>query len=403
MIPMAHDIFLGRTKRDWSCGSFPPTGKNNLESSLGKGGGEAAHRAAAGAGRGLGALAKGIGKGLGALAKGAGAMAKGAGSSLTPRKSSEASRSSNRRSSPSRSFHSSNRPAGIPFTHKLSNALIRRSHKNELKRYSRIEEKSAQGNPAHRKYVAHQVALAKKGDKKALASAQAMKLARMVRLSSRTPADRRCLSLGNKLAKGVLRKNPKAIKQYRQLQAAAGQGNPDAKKVLAGAGLSAAVLATVATGRIVLPKSNTSKQKTTPPTKPPAKQEREPAPAQETAQASSPGPVMEESSPGEGTASSPDEIQELYTKLWTEHAHQLAQQDLTSHLKPKPLGTYETLSRLWAKRELARRGLPTSRLAGNPSPDPSLERLARSEICHSMSDGDENQAQSEDRPGGLTI
>jgi hypothetical protein len=448
---MAQDIFLGRTKRDWSCGSLLPPGRNVQKSSLGRGGGEAAHKVAAGAGRGISSFARAMGKGLGALAKGAGAATKGTSSALASKKS-------------SRSTRSSSRPSGIPFTHRLSNALSRHSRKGELKRYSRIEKKSAQGNPKYQKYVARQVALAKKGDKKALARAQAMKLTRMVRLNSKTAADRRCLSQGNKLAKGVLKKNPKSIRQYRQLQAAAGKGNPHAKKILAGAGLSAAVLATVATGRVTFPKKNISKQKAAlakkvdesrrkaragkitkeeaeagaraakqlgdkqaeaylsqaaqkaspvPPTakpgaKPADKQKQEPDQEREAAQASSPGPAMEEPSPeaeesvpGEGAAPSPSEIQALYTLLWTACAHQLVQQDQASHLRTKSLITYETLSKLWAKKELAKQGLPTTRLAGDPVP--SLGRPHRDEICLDMSDGDESGAQSEDLPGGRTI
>ena len=456
---MAHDLFLGQTKRDWSCGSL-------LESSLGKGGGEAAHKVAAGAGKvatGAGKVAAGAGKGLGTLARGIG---KGIGA-LVSRKSGGSSRSSSR-PRPSRSSRPSGRPSGIPFTHRLSNALIRHSRKGELKRYSRIEKKSAQGSPAHQKYVARQVALARQGNKKALAGTQAMKLARMVRLSSKTSTDRRYLSQGNKLAKGVLKKNPKAVRQYKQLQAAAGKGNPDAKKILAGAGLSAAVLATVATGRVALPKSNTSKQKaalskqvvetrrkalagkitkeeaeagakaakqlgdrqteaylsqaaqkappakteTKPVAKPPTKQEQEPGQEHEDAQAISPGPdngesAPGESAPGEGTASSPDEIQELYTKLWTEHAHQLVQQDQASHLRPKSLESYETLSKLWAKREIAKQGIPTSRLAGNLDDDrillpPQTQDLPYYHLEVEPHD-DEDEAQSEDCPGRRTL
>ena len=72
-----------------------------------------------------------------------------------------------------------------------------------------------------------------------------------------------------------------------------------------------------------------------------------------------------ESSPSEGPAASPKEIQDLYAKLWTEHARQLAQQDQVAHRPSKSLENYQTLSKLWAKEELAKQGIPTDSLAGN--------------------------------------
>jgi hypothetical protein len=438
---MAHDLILGASPRNWARsestqsawkGNAQPIvspisdGKGehgkpaipeegiegeikDLESSLGKGGGEAASKVAAGTGKGISAFARAVGKGLGALARGAG-------SAVTSKKSSSSS-------------HSSSRPSGTPFTHKLSNALSRHTHRSELKRYSKIEKKSAQGSPAHQKYVKHQVTLAQRGDKGALARTQAMKLTRMVRLASKTPTDRKYLSAGNKLAKGVLKKNPKAIQQHKHLQAAANQGNPHAKKILAGAGISAAVIATVATGRVTLPKSKqkivltkqadearhkalagkitkeeaeagakAAKQlgdkrteaylsqiaEKAPPSKPTAKPQAEPLakPPIQREQAQADEASTEESSPesrgpdhDEGPVASPKEIQALYAKLWTEHARQLAQQDQEAHLPSKSLENYQTLSKLWAKEELAKQGIPTDSLAGDL--DEELESLLR--------------------------
>lgn len=419
---MSLDILLKNTPRDWARGTRPtanPISDNIegeveiLESSLGKGGSEAATKVAAGTGKGISAFARAVGKGLGSLAKGLGSLAKGAGSAVASKRSSGSS-------------HPSGRPSGTPFTHKLSDALSRHTRKSELRRYSKIEKKSAQGSPPHQKYVKRQVALAQQGDKDALARTQAMKLTRMVRLSSKTPTDRKYLSAGNKLAKGVLKKNPKALQQHKRLQDAAGRGNPHAKKILAGAGISAAVIATVTTGRVALPKS---KQKTVlarqadearhkalagkitkeeaeagaraakqlgdkrteaylsqaaeraPAAKPQAEPQgkppiqREQAQADEASPESSPGLATEESSPDGGPAASPKEIQALYAKLWTEHARQLAQQDQEAHLPSKSLENYQTLSKLWAKEELAKQGIPTDSLAGDL--DEELESLLR--------------------------
>ena len=312
-----------------------------------------------------------------------------------------------------------------------------------------------------------------------------MKLAQTVRLASKSPSDRLYLHHGNKLAKGVLKKNPRAMDQYKQLQVAASKGDPRARKLLAGAGVSAAVITTVATGRIVLPKSgsarlrevqtkrlNDIRQKalagkitrkeaqegtklakrvgdkgaesylsqvalvapvaapvaviplTKPgevkpgqakpgevkPTAPEKTQEKKLAERESEPEASS-EPSREryaesESAP-ETTEELPvtryqppppsDESQKLYTKLWTEHAVQLAEQDLASNLPAKSFENYETLSKLWAKQELANQGVPTTNLAGYPH---CIVRNGKTEITGNHIRNEEELLEREDRDWG---
>jgi hypothetical protein len=258
-----------------------------------------------------------------------------------------------------------------------------------------------------------------------------MKLTRGVRLASRTPTDRKYLAHGNKLARGVLRKDPNSIKQYEKLKVAAKKGDPRAKKILEGAGLSAAVITTIQTGRVVLPKSSVkqkeqlvrqariAKQKAAkgeiskqealtgakaakqlgdksteayllqtaskaPPAKPsdnPQQERRrqEESQAAETQESSSPtyeettAPTLSSTYEETSRPHSPQEpddyreVQELYTKLWTEHAIQLAEQDQKSGRPSKSQENYETLAKLWAKNEMAKQGISTSNLSGDPA------------------------------------
>jgi hypothetical protein len=420
-------------------------GKGNTGAKVAAGAGKAAKAT----GKGLSALAHGLGQGLGKLAKGI--------SSTTSSATKHVGHGHGSSSKSSSSSFFSSKPKGSSssqskgFTHWLPNKLAQHSRKSQLKSYARIERKSAQGNPVYRAYVNKQVILAKKGNKTANTHVQAMKLARITRLASRTPPDRLYLHHGNKLAVGVLKKNPQALKQYKQLQAAAAKGDPRAKKLLAGAGISAAVITTVATGRIVLPKSSSAQLKATrtkqvsdlrqkalagkitrkealdgaklakqigdkdaesyltqvalvapvAATTVPLAKSKETKPEQakpdeasqapkktqdkdlarqepETSSESSPQNYaeserapeqVEEASTARYEASSLEEIQKLYTKLWTEHAVQLAEQDKNANLPAKSLENYETLSKLWAKQELAKQGIPTVNLAGHANLD----------------------------------
>jgi len=257
-----------------------------------------------------------------------------------------------------------------------------------------------------------------------------MKLTRSVRLASNTPTDRKYLAHGNKLARGVLRKDPNSIKRYEKLKVAAKKGDPRAKKILEGADLSAAVITTIQTGRVVLPKSSVKQKeqlvrqarvarqkaakgkisrqealtgakaakqlgdKSTeayllqaankaPPAKPsdnPQQEKRRQEESQTAETQESSSPAYEEAAPASSptyeetsrphSPQEPDnyrEIQELYTKLWTEHAVQLAEQDQKSGRPSKSQENYEILAKLWAKNEMAKQGISTSNLSGDPA------------------------------------
>ena len=53
-------------------------------------------------------------------------------------------------------------------------------------------------------------------------------------------------------------------------------------------------------------------------------------------------------------------VKSLYRRLWFEHANWLALQDQKAGLALKPRAQYEQVSRLWAKGEIAKQGLPTA-------------------------------------------
>jgi len=133
--------------------------------------------------------------------------------------------------------------------------LARMSRRRQLRVLASVERKANTGNKKARKYVIAQVTMAKKGDPKAKARVQAMVLAKKVRLHSRTRADRKGLVEGQKLAARVRRGDPKAIRQYEIIRAAAAKGNPNAKRAMERIALGGAVLATVTTGVVVARKS----------------------------------------------------------------------------------------------------------------------------------------------------
>jgi hypothetical protein len=142
------------------------------------------------------------------------------------------------------------------FEARTAERLARMERKRELQKLARVERKAAAGNPRARKYVAGKVEASKQGDKKARAQVQAMKLSRAVRLQTSTRQERRNMRAAQYLARRIRSNDPKAIRQYEVIKAAAAAGNPNAKRGLQRLALAGAVTATVATGVVVLPKSS---------------------------------------------------------------------------------------------------------------------------------------------------
>jgi hypothetical protein len=150
------------------------------------------------------------------------------------------------------------------FEARTAERLARMERKRELQKLAKVERKAAAGNPKARAYVAKQVEAAKKGDKRARAQVQGMKLARTVRQQVTSRRERKNMRAAQYLAERIRRGDPKAIRQYEVIKAAAAKGNPNAKRGMRRLALAGAVTATVATGVVTLPKASKKTKKPSP-------------------------------------------------------------------------------------------------------------------------------------------
>lgn len=137
--------------------------------------------------------------------------------------------------------------------------LARMSRKRELRKLAAVERKAAGGNARARAFVVQRVAAAKRGDERARAQVQGLKLARVVRQSTRTRTERKNMRAAQYLARRIRANDPKAIRQLEVIKAAAAQGNPNAKRGLRRLAIAGAVTATVATGVVALPRAGKKK------------------------------------------------------------------------------------------------------------------------------------------------
>ena len=131
---------------------------------------------------------------------------------------------------------------------RAANKLVRMSRTRQLKQCWMVERKAAAGNPRAKTYVSKQVALSKRGDKKALARVQAMQQGRLIRQKVRTPREARNMKSAERFVSKLQRNNPKALRQYEILKAAANKGNPNAIRAIDRIMLAAMVVSTVTTG-----------------------------------------------------------------------------------------------------------------------------------------------------------
>ena len=142
------------------------------------------------------------------------------------------------------------------FEAQAAEKLARMSRRRELAKMAKVERMASRGHPKARAYVAKRVAAAKRGDKKAQAQVQAMRLGRVVRTSVTTRQERQNMRSAERMARRVRAGDPRATRQFMVLQAAAARGNPNAKRALRRVALASAVLGTITTGVVVLPRED---------------------------------------------------------------------------------------------------------------------------------------------------
>lgn len=131
---------------------------------------------------------------------------------------------------------------------RVADKLVRVERKVMLSRASVVERKATAGNKRAKKYVAAQVTLAKRGDKKAVRKVAMLKLARKVRVAAPTRRERRNLAVAQSVVAKARRGNRKAVRQVYLIQSAAKGGNPNAKRALKRLEVASSVLNVVAAG-----------------------------------------------------------------------------------------------------------------------------------------------------------
>lgn len=133
---------------------------------------------------------------------------------------------------------------------RLGDRLARVSRKKQLSKIAHVERQAAKGDKKAKVAIAHTVAKAAKGDPKAKATVNALKLARHVRQSTKTPAEARNLVKAHKVVIAARKGNPKAVQKIRILQAAARSGHPSAKREVARMQTAAKVETALSTGKV---------------------------------------------------------------------------------------------------------------------------------------------------------
>ena len=127
------------------------------------------------------------------------------------------------------------------------------TRRKKLAKIAKVERLAAQGHPKAKAAIAKTVAKAHAGDKKAQTTVAALQLAKHVRTAGKTPAERKRLHEAHKVVLKARHGNKKAIRQIALIQAAAKQGQPNAKRAHARLKVAARVEHAVATGHIKLP------------------------------------------------------------------------------------------------------------------------------------------------------
>ncbi|HVN30868.1 MAG TPA: hypothetical protein VMT45_02680, partial [Thermoanaerobaculaceae bacterium] len=134
---------------------------------------------------------------------------------------------------------------------RAANKLARMERKHELRKLAKVERRAASGDRRSKAFVASQVALAKRGDKRAKSRVEKMTLARQVRLAAPSKRERRNLAQAGRLYSRAQKGDPRARRQIRVFEVAAKHGDPNAKRAVRRLKIAKAVEAAVATGAIV--------------------------------------------------------------------------------------------------------------------------------------------------------
>lgn len=131
--------------------------------------------------------------------------------------------------------------------------LAQGTRKRHLAQAAKVERRAAHGDKHAKKVMAHVVKKAKGGDKKAQSSVEAMRLARHVRTSSRTPSEAKRIKAAGKVVAHAHKGNKKALRQIALINAAAKSGQPNAKRAQHRLKVAASLHRAITTGKVTAP------------------------------------------------------------------------------------------------------------------------------------------------------
>jgi hypothetical protein len=138
---------------------------------------------------------------------------------------------------------------------RAANALIRRTRARKLAKIAKVERRAAAGDRKAKAAIEACIAKAGRGDQKAHTTVQALRLARHVRTSAKTPAEARRLKAAHKILIKAHRGNKKALRTVALINSAAKSGQPNARRAKARLAVAARVEHAISTGRVVPPGS----------------------------------------------------------------------------------------------------------------------------------------------------
>lgn len=134
-----------------------------------------------------------------------------------------------------------------------ANKLTQASRAHGLARVAKIERRAAAGDKKSQAVIKKQVALAKAGNKPSQNFVKAAVLAKHIRTTAPTRAERQRVAQARRMAAKIARGDKKSIRDYRVMAASAKAGNPNAKRGVARVATGAAIDRTIKTGMVVLP------------------------------------------------------------------------------------------------------------------------------------------------------
>lgn len=145
----------------------------------------------------------------------------------------------------------------------LAARLAEGTRRRKLAHIAKVERLAAHGHPRAKAAVARTVAKARAGDEKAKTTANALLLAKHVRKAAKTPAEAKRIAAAGKVIRKARRGNKSALRTVALIDAAAKNGQPNAKRARARLQVAARIEKAVSSGKVTPPPSQASRTEAT--------------------------------------------------------------------------------------------------------------------------------------------